>query len=97
MTLNSCISAERKKKRRVQAIPLTMDVNLYEDNDADTKQIRQLHERIQKLGMVDRAIVLMWLENMSYDEIAAVVGITPQNVGVKLFRIKQQLINQNNK
>ena len=97
VTLNSCISAERKKKRRVQAIPLTMDVNLYEDNDADTKQIRQLHERIQKLGMVDRAIVLMWLENMSYDEIAAVVGITPQNVGVKLFRIKQQLINQNNK
>ncbi len=74
-----------------------MDVNLYEDNDADTKQIRQLHERIQKLGMVDRAIVLMWLENMSYDEIAAVVGITPQNVGVKLFRIKQQLMNQNNK
>ena len=39
----------------------------------------------------------MWLENMSYDEIAAVIGITPQNVGVKLFRIKQQLINQNNK
>lgn len=92
VTLNSCISSERKKKRRVQAIPLTMDVNLYEDNDADTKQIRQLHERIQKLGMVDRAIVLMWLENMSYDEIAAVIGITPKNVGVKLFRIKQQLM-----
>jgi RNA polymerase sigma-70 factor (ECF subfamily) len=69
-----------------------MDVNLYEDNDADTKQVRQLHERIQKLGMVDRAIVLMWLENMSYDEIAAVMGITPKNVGVKLFRIKQQLM-----
>ena len=81
----------------MQAVPLTMDVNLYEDNDADTRQIRELHERIQKLGMVDRAIVLMWLENMSYDEIAAVIGITPQNVGVKLFRIKQQLINQNNK
>ena len=92
VTLNSCISSERKKKRRVQAIPLTMDVNLYEDNDADTKQIRQLHERIQKIGMVDRAIVLMWLENMSYDEIAAVIGITPKNVGVKLFRIKQQLM-----
>jgi RNA polymerase sigma-70 factor (ECF subfamily) len=34
----------------------------------------------------------MWLENMSYDEIAAVIGITPKNVGVKLFRIKQQLM-----
>ena len=97
VTLNSCLSAERKKKRRIQAVPLTMDVNFYEDSDADAKQVRQLHERIQKLGMVDRAIVLMWLENMSYDEIAAVMGITPKNVGVKLFRIKQQLINQNNK
>ena len=92
VTLNSCISAERKKKRRFQAVPLTMDVNLYEDNDADTKQVRQLHERIQKLGMIDRAIVLMWLENMTYDEIAAVIGISPKNVGVKLFRIKQQLM-----
>jgi RNA polymerase sigma-70 factor (ECF subfamily) len=92
VTLNSCISAERKKKRRVQAVPLTMDVNLYEDNDADTKQVRQLHERIQKLGMIDRAIVLMWLENMTYDEIATVIGISPKNVGVKLFRIKQQLM-----
>lgn len=92
VALNSCISAERKKKRRIDAVPLTMDVNLYEDNDADTKQVRQLHERIQKLGMIDRAIVLMWLENMTYDEIASVIGITPKNVGVKLFRIKQQLM-----
>jgi RNA polymerase sigma-70 factor (ECF subfamily) len=92
VTLNSCLSAERKKKRRIQAVPLTMDVNFYEDSDADARQVRQLHERIQKLGMVDRAIVLMWLENMSYDEIAAVMGITPKNVGVKLFRIKQQLM-----
>jgi RNA polymerase sigma-70 factor (ECF subfamily) len=92
VTLNSCLSAERKKKRRIQAVPLTMDVNFYADSDADARQVRQLHERIQKLGMVDRAIVLMWLENMSYDEIAAVMGITPKNVGVKLFRIKQQLM-----
>jgi RNA polymerase sigma-70 factor (ECF subfamily) len=92
VTLNSSLSAERKKKRRIQAVPLTMDVNFYEDSDADARQVRQLHERIQKLGMVDRAIVLMWLENMSYDEIAAVMGITPKNVGVKLFRIKQQLM-----
>ena len=50
-----------------------------------------LHERIGKLGLVDRAIVMLWLEDLSYDEIGAIVGITPQNVGVKLFRIKEQL------
>jgi RNA polymerase sigma-70 factor (ECF subfamily) len=50
-----------------------------------------LHERISKLAYVDRAIVMLWLEGMSYDEIGAVVGITAQNVATKLFRIKEQL------
>jgi len=68
-----------------------MDINFFEDNDANSSQVRQLHERIGKLGLVDRAIVMMWLEDMSYDEIGAVMGITAQNVGVKLFRIKEQL------
>jgi len=50
-----------------------------------------LHERISKLQPFDRAIVLLWLENMSYDEIGAIVGISPKNVSVRLVRIKEQL------
>ena len=91
VALNTCLLQERKKKKEVQKVPLTMDVNFFEDTDANATQIRQLHERIGKLGLVDRAIVMMWLEDMSYDEIGAIIGITPQNVGVKLFRIKEQL------
>lgn len=91
VALNTCISAERKKKRKVKTVPFTMEANLYQDTDTDSRQVQQLHGRIHKLGMVDRAIVLMWLEDMSYEEIAAVIGISPQNVGVKLFRIKEQL------
>lgn len=91
VAMNTCISADRKKKSRKDTIPLTMDVNLYEDNDTDSRQVQMLHSRINRLGMIDRAIVLMWLEDMTYDEIAAVIGITPQNVGVKIHRIKEQL------
>lgn len=91
IAMNTCISADRKKKSRKNSVPLSMDVNLYEDSDSDSRQVQQLHRRISKLGLIDRAIILMWLEDMSYDEIAAVVGITPKNVGVKLFRIKEQL------
>ncbi len=93
VAMNTCISADRKKKRRKDTTPLTMDMNLYEDTDTDTKQVQMLHKRINKLGMIDRAIILMWLENMSYDEIGAVVGISAQNVGVKLYRIKEELKN----
>ncbi|MDE6697392.1 MAG: sigma-70 family RNA polymerase sigma factor, partial [Muribaculaceae bacterium] len=56
-----------------------------------SKQARLLHERISKLEPFDRAIVLLWLEDMSYDEIAAIVGISPKTVGVRLVRIKEKL------
>ena len=91
VSLNTCLSAERKKKRKAETIPLTMDINLFEDSDEDTRQVRMLRERIGRLGPFDRAIVLLWLENMSYDEIGSIVGITAKNVSVRLFRIKEQL------
>jgi len=91
VALNTCLLQERKKSREVEKVPLTMDINFFEDEDIRSLQVRQLHERINRLGLVDRAIVMMWLEDMSYDEIASVMGITPQNVGVKLLRIKEQL------
>lgn len=92
VSLNTCISDDRKKKRRGEKVPLDMATNLYTDTDNDSKQIQQLYARINKLGVMDRAIVLLWLENMSYDEIGAIIGITPKNVSVKLVRIKQQLL-----
>ena len=91
VALNTCLTQERKKKREVKKVPLTMDVNFFEDNDANAKQARILHQRISQLAYVDRALVMLWLDGMSYDEIGAVVGISPQNVAVKLFRIKEQL------
>ena len=91
VALNTCLLQERKKKREVAKVPLTMDVNFFQDDDASAAQVRMLHQRIGKLGLVDRALVMMWLEGMSYDEIGAVMGISAQNVGVKLFRIKENL------
>ena len=91
VALNTCLLQERKKKREVPKVPLSMNVNFFEDEDAKVAQVRQLHQRIGKLGLVDRAIVMLWLEGSSYDEIGAVMGISAQNVGVKLYRIKEQL------
>ena len=92
VALNTCITIDRKKKKR-NTVELSLDINLYEDNDSDTKQIKLLYDRINKLGSFDRAIILLWLENMPYDEIGAVVGISPKNVSVRLVRIKEQLKN----
>ena len=98
VALNTCISIDRKKKkvstilqRRQATARLTMDINLFEDRDEDTRQVDMLHKRISKLQPFDRAIVLLWLENLSYEEIGQIVGITAKNVSVRLFRIREQL------
>lgn len=91
VAMNTCISADRKKRRQGTKVPLSMDIDLYNDEDHETKQVRQLHERIQRLDLIDRALVMMWLEGMNYDEIADVIGISVKNVGVKLVRIKEKL------
>ena len=96
VSLNTCISAERKKKRKAETIPLTMDINLFEDSDDETRQVRMLRERIGRLGPFDRAIVLLWLENLSYDEIGAIVGISAKNVSARLVRIREQLKKMSN-
>lgn len=91
VAMNTCISADRKKRKQGTKVPLSMDINLYNDEDHETRQVRQLHERILRLDLIDRALVMMWLEGMNYDEIADVIGISVKNVGVKLVRIKEKL------
>ena len=65
----------------------------FNDQADDTRQIGLLRDRIRRLGAFDRAIVLLWLENLSYEEIGQIVGITSNNVSVRLVRIKEQLKN----
>ena len=97
VSLNTCNNHERKKKRSVHTIPLSIDIDLYNDDDELSKQIQMLYDRINRLDVFDRAIILLWLENMSYQDIANVVGITLSNVSTRLFRIKEQLKSMSNK
>ena len=96
VSLNTCISAERKKRRRTDSVRLDMNINIFSDTDEDSRQAQMLRERIGKLGVFDRAIILLWLENLSYEEIDAIVGITAKNVSVRLVRIREQLKNMSN-
>ena len=96
ISLNTCNSQFRKKKTRIETVPLTIDVDLYNDTDAKSQQIQILYDRIKRLKVFDRAIILLWLENMNYQDIADVMGITVSNVKSRLFRIKEQLKSMSN-
>ena len=66
------------------------------DQEMHARQVDMLHKRISKLQPFDRAIVLLWLENLPYEEIGQIVGITAKNVSVRLFRIREQLKQMSN-
>ena len=72
--LNVCVSLERKKRRH-KTIPLTMDINPYEEDNQNSRQMEMLRQRINQLPPIDRAIV----------------GISAKNVSVRMVRIREQL------
>jgi RNA polymerase sigma-70 factor (ECF subfamily) len=92
VALNTAINQDKKERRRIETVPLTVDIDPYEADDPKTQQIRELYDRISRLDLIDRSLILLWLEGISYDEIGAIIGITPNNVGVRLGRIKEKLV-----
>lgn len=90
VSLNTCIS--HKRKRSVDTSPLENAgaVSAYDEIERNP-QNRLLHDRIRLLDPFDRAIVLLWLEDLPYDEIGAITGISAKAVGVRLVRIREKL------
>ena len=89
VSMNTCISYRRKK--RVSTVALDIAPDIIDGSTSESRQVKQLHQRIGKLEPLDRAIVLLWLENLPYDEIAAIVGTSARNISVRLVRITENL------
>lgn len=93
VTLNTCVSTVRSERRRVTQTALDDFYNLV-DEDADRRRlVSDMHDCISKLTPVDKAIMLLWLDDFSYDEIAATVGLGRNTVASRLRRAKEKLKN----
>ena len=90
VALNTCITIDKRKKRNHKT-QLSMDIDYFNSREVKSEQAQFLHQRISCLQPLNSAIVLLWLEEISYDEIAAIIGITAKNVSVRLVRIREQL------
>ncbi len=96
VALNTAITQLRKKSRRLQSTSISNrefqipDSSAEESNEEDLKLLRWA---IQQLKPIDRAIIFLYLEEKSYQEIAEIIGITTKNVGVKIVRIKAKLLS----
>ena len=66
-----------------------------EEDDETQAMLRQLYRMINRLGQLEKSIILLYLEEKSYEEIAEITGLTITNVATKLNRIKDKLKKMN--
>jgi len=92
VSFNCCMDQKKKSDRYRSRIQLDVKVNPFEEPDEKGSQIQKLYSRIQDLGYFERGIILLWLEGLSYDEIASIAGISVKNVSYQLVQIKKKLI-----
>ena len=94
VALNTAITSFKKSKRRPDQSSLTYENFQLEDEGYDTEteeNIKMLHAAVSQLTGVEKSIILLYLENRKYEEIAEITGITQNYVRVKMNRIKKKL------
>lgn len=92
--LNSAVSYVRKTSKNIFQISFSEAVFQVPDPEqfkSESESIVALHKAISQLSTIEKAVIMLYLEEKSYEEMAAIIGITKSNVGIKLSRIKQKL------
>ena len=94
LSLNVCLTLLKKDKKRNEQyfISDALPANLIQDNQVFLDEdLQKLYNGIKLLPEIDRAIILLYLEEQPYKEIAKTIGTNTNNIGVKIKRIKERL------
>ena len=94
VALNTAISNFRKELKRPEKQPLTLlEFEIPDISNATEKEEGRsmLNQAIAKLTEIEKAVIMLYLDEKTYDEISEIIGISNSNVGVRLNRIKNKL------
>ena len=93
LSLNVCLTFLKKKKNNKQNAPsyLLPDEVLVDSRAFSDESLNQLYDAIRQLSEIDRGVILLYLEEKSYQEIADIIGTNTNNIGVRITRIKERL------
>lgn len=98
IALNTAISFVRKDKSRRTRLVSGVDEAIYDVPDTnsrrdprDEEEFAQLARAIAQLNAAEKAVITLFLEDLSYEQMAAVLGVTENNIGVMLHRAKKKL------
>jgi len=93
LSLNVCLTLLKKKKNnRKHFVSDAIPAETTEHNTAFADEsINHLYDAIKQLSEIDRAVILLYLEEKSYQDIADMIGTNANNIGVRITRIKDRL------
>lgn len=94
VAINTAITNFKREKRRPDQNPIPVSAFQVADEGYDSQteeNIRLLHKAVSQLTGIEKSIILLFLENRDYEEIAEITGITQNYVRVKMNRIKKKL------
>lgn len=92
-TFNTCITWQRRNNRHRDALPLeVLGENVLAHTDSQySHNLAELYRLISHLNPLEKAIIMMWLDDKSYEEIGEVTGLNRNVVATRLHRIKNKL------
>jgi RNA polymerase sigma-70 factor (ECF subfamily) len=92
--INTAITGLRKQRDFIDSYePSALPVHISDDNSshAEEEKLQQLHDAIGQLNPVEKSMVMLYLEDRSYEEMEDILGISQGNLRVKMSRIKDKL------
>lgn len=101
ITINTCISCFRSGSKHRGNLSLNAEsmmelADRATDDEEHAACLREMYRLINRLPALDKALVLMWLDEKSYQEIAEVTGLSRSNVATRLNRCRQKLTRMSN-
>jgi len=93
VSLNVCMTLFKTQKRnhRITESSAVPPELVADSRSSAHESLDELYDAIRKLSEVDRAVILLYLEDKSYREIGEIIGANPNNIGVRINRIKERL------
>jgi RNA polymerase sigma-70 factor (ECF subfamily) len=97
VALNTAITFFRKEKRSPQVIAAETLPERIDEYSPVEEQVKAMYKAIGDLSKIDKALIMLYLEDYSYNQIGDMLGITANNVAVKMNRLKAKLKEQTQK
>lgn len=92
VAINTAITGLRKQKNFIVTYePATLPQQVDSNTNVEEEQLKILHMAIEQLNQVEKAIVMLYMEDKTYDEMEDILGISQGNLRVKMNRIKEKL------